>query len=87
MAKKTNAAKDDKPAPPTPGLAFIVGLFLFSIIICPASVFAIFNFQIYSKIQMALFHAIILGCFMSIAIATIPAFIFMYYTMKRVRNA
>jgi len=86
MARRTDIKKDDRPAPPSASLAFIIGLVLFSLIFCPAGVFVIYNFKLYQKLQMMMFHSLTLGCLIGIAVATIPAFIFMYYTMKKVRK-
>lgn len=85
MARPSTKKKDDKPEPPSAGMAFIIGLLLFSIILCPAGVFMAFNLEFYNRFDMLIFPALGLGCLGGLVIAIIPAFIFMRVAMKKIK--
>ena len=85
MARKDDKKKAEKAAPPTPGLAFVVGLILFGMILCPAGLFLFHNLKVFNILGIMVFHSLVLGCFTGLIIAVIPAFIFMHLTMKRLR--
>jgi hypothetical protein len=76
---------ESKHAPPTSGLAFIVGLMLFGMVFCPAGVFLFYNLKMFKTLGVIQLHALTLGCLTGLVIAIIPAFIFMQWTMKKVK--
>ena len=52
MARKSEPeAKKDSP-PPSPMLAFLVGLLLFSMILCPAGVLFSFNIKLHNILDI-----------------------------------
>ena len=81
MAKKSE--KKGKPAPPSAGLAFVIGLILFGAILCPVGVIVSYNIELNLKLGVKLLQSLSLGCFMGLGIAIIPAFIFMHMTIKK----
>lgn len=85
MARKAESEKK-KESPPSPSLAFLVGLLLFAMILCPAGVLLSFSVQLYTKLDIIVFHALSLGCIMGLIIAIIPALIFMRATMKKAKK-
>ena len=85
MAKKSDKQKENKPVPPTKGLAFLVGLTLFSLLFCPVGVFLFFNLGMYQKLGTTVFNTFTLGCLFGVVIAIIPALVFMRATMKRIK--
>ncbi|WP_455393338.1 hypothetical protein [[Eubacterium] cellulosolvens] len=86
MAKKVDGEKKKESAPPTPALAFLVGLMLFTMVLSPAGVLFIFTTRLYVKLGLLLWHGMTLGCFLGVAIAIIPAIIFMRMAMKKIRK-
>lgn len=86
MVRRPESKREEpRIAPPTNGLAFIVGLILFGMILCPAGVFLFYNLQMFKKLGIMQLPALTLGCFTGLIIAIIPAFIFMHLTMKKLR--
>ena len=85
MAKKSDKQQEDMPLPPTKGLAFLVGLTLFSLVFCPVTVFLFFNLEIYQKLQISIFNTFTMGCLFGVVIAIIPALVFMRATMKKIK--
>jgi hypothetical protein len=86
MAKTTDKSVATDSEPPTQGLAFMVGLVLFSIILCPAGVLAAWMFKLYTKFGLNILQSFSIGCIMGFVVAIIPALIFMRATMKRMRK-
>ncbi len=86
MARKKETQKDElKPAPPSSGMAFIVGLVLFGMILCPAGLFIFYNLKMFKTLGIPQLSALSIGCLGGLIIAVIPAFIFMHLTMKKLR--
>jgi hypothetical protein len=86
MANKKDTKKDQlKPAPPSSGMAFIVGLVLFGMILCPTGLFLFYNLRMFRTLGMMQLPTLALGCLTGLIIAVIPAFIFMHLTMKKLR--
>ena len=86
MASKTDKKKDEKPAPPSGGLSFIIGILLFSMIFCPGTVFIFYTMNLHWMLPVDQFQSLTLGCFAGIVVAVIPAIIFMRATMKRIKD-
>ena len=85
MARKADSEKKKEP-PPSPSLAFLVGLLLFGMILCPAGVLFSYSIQLSQKLHIILLYSLSLGCLIGLVIAIIPALIFMRATMKKAKK-
>jgi len=86
MAKDTVQEPDTRRVIPTPRLAFIVGLFLFAMILCPAGVLFSNIMHLNIKLGIYIYQSLALGCVMGLIVALIPAFFFMRATIKRLKK-
>lgn len=86
MARKIETKRDNEPVPPSKGLAFLVGVFLFGLILCPGAVFMFYNLRLHWTYPITQLESLAIGCMAGLVIAAIPAFFFMRLVMKRVRN-
>jgi hypothetical protein len=77
--------KKDSP-PPSPILVFLVGLLLFSMILCPAAVLFSYNIRLNQILDIITLQSLTLGCFMGLVIAIIPALIFTRMAMKKAKK-
>ena len=84
MAKK--ADNEPKPAPPSSGFAFLIGIMLFGAILCPAGVLISYSIKLNHKLGIIMMQSLSIGCLVGLVIAVIPAIIFMRFTMKRIKR-
>jgi H+/gluconate symporter-like permease len=85
MAKKIRKESEEIP-PPSPGLAFLIGLMMFGAFLCPGGVILSYTIKLHRTLGTKLLESLSLGCFMGLVVAIIPAIIFMYLTMKKVKK-
>jgi hypothetical protein len=85
MARQKETKREEKPLPPTPGLAFTIGLILFGMIFCPTGVFLFYNLNMSNRLGILQLSALTLGCMSGLLIAMVPTFIFVQYTMKKIK--
>jgi hypothetical protein len=86
MAKNVDSKRETETRLPSKGFAFLVGLFLFGLILCPGAVFIFYNLKLHWTYPITQLQGLTLGCISGLVIAAIPAFFFMHMVMKRVRN-
>ena len=86
MAKKIDKESKIQDEPPTAGLSFMIGWILFAVILCPLGVLASFYIKLNKMLGVKLIQSLPLGCFLGLIVALIPAFIFMHYSMKKLKK-
>lgn len=87
MAKQPDSKKDEiKSPPPTKGSAFMTGIFLFGAILSPAGVFLFYNLRMWEKLHVKMLPTLTVGCLTGFAIAIIPAYIFMFLAMRKLKK-
>ena len=86
MARASETEKKKETRPPSTILIFLVGLLLFSMILCPAGVLMSYNIRLHNILDIIVLQSLTLGCFMGLAIAIIPALIFTRMAMKKIKK-
>jgi hypothetical protein len=86
MAKKEQKSEKKRVIPPTPALTFLIGFFIFAAILSPAGVLLSFIIKLNQTLGIKIIYSLSAGCFMGLALAIIPAFIFMRIAMKKIKK-
>jgi len=86
MAKVTEKPREKGQVPPSAILAFIVGIILFGLILCPSFVLVFFNLHLQRRFDITIMQSLTLGCFTGLVIAIVPALVFMRSAMKKIKK-
>ena len=86
MAKATEKPREKGQVPPSLMLAFIVGMILFGLILCPSFVLVFYNLQLQRRFDITIMQSLTLGCFAGLVSAIVPALIFMRSAMKKIKK-
>ena len=83
MARVSETQIKKESPPPSTFFVFLVGLLIFSMILCPAGVLMSYNIRLNTMLNIITLQSLTLGCFMGLAIAIIPALIFTWMAIKK----
>ena len=86
MVRKERKSEKKRVIPPTPALTFLIGLLLFAAILSPAGVLFSFTIKLNQILGIKIIYSLSAGCFMGLALAIIPAYIFMRLAMKNIKK-
>jgi len=86
MAKVTEKPREKSQAPPSAFLAFMVGVIIFGLILCPSFILVFFNLHFQTRFNITIMQSLTLGCFAGLVIAMVPALIFMRSAMKKIKK-
>ncbi len=83
MVRKERKSEKLRVIPPTPVLTFLIGLLIFAAILSPADVLLSYIIKLNRILDIKIIYSLSAGCFMGLALAIIPAFIFMRLALKK----